>query len=335
MCMYSAVDGIPNEWHMVHLGSFARGGAGLVMVEATGITPEGRITPGCTGMWSADHVSAFRPITRFIEAQGAVPGIQLSHSGRKGSTSPLWEGGHWVAPEAGGWATMGPSAIAFSGLPEPRAMTQSDIDGVIRSFVEAAGRAVSAGFKVIELHAAHGYLLHQFLSPLSNHRDDHYGGSLSNRIRLTLEVATAVRQELGAQIPLFVRLSATDWVDGGWTLDESVVLGTELKQVDVDLIDCSSGALISVADIDVHDGYQVPFARRIRAEAGIATSAVGLITTAAAAQEVVASQAADAVFLGRALLRNPHWPLLAAEELGQVAPWPVQYGPAARRRRDV
>lgn len=331
MCMYSAADGLPSEWHSAHLGGLARGGAGLVMVEATGVTPEGRITHGCSGMWTKGHAQAYGPLTRFIKAMGSVPGIQLGHAGRKGSTSLLWEGSHYVAPADGGWATMAPSPVAFDHLPPPREMTQRDIDGMIGAFVDAAQRAIHAGFQVIELHAAHGYLLHQFLSPLSNHRTDLYGGSLENRIRIVVDTAREVRRTLGADVPLFVRVSATDWVEGGWTLGDTIHLSGELKSVGVDLVDCSSGGLVPDAEIEEYDGYQVPFARAVREGAGIATAAVGRIHNPAAANAVITTGAADAVFLGRVLLRNPHWPLSAAEELGYEAPWPVQYRQVAKR----
>jgi 2,4-dienoyl-CoA reductase-like NADH-dependent reductase (Old Yellow Enzyme family) len=261
--------------------------------------------------------------------------VQLSHAGRKASTKVLWEGGQHIPPADGGWETVGPSEIAFSGFAPPRAMSSEDIARVQSEFVASARLACSAGFRVIELHAAHGYLLHQFLSPLSNQRTDSYGGSLENRCRFAVETATRVRKEIGPEIPLFVRISATDWVPGGWTIEDSVELSRSLREVGVDLIDCSSGALIREADIDVHDGYQVPFARRIREETGIATAAVGLINDPKAADDIVSSGSADAVFLGRALLRNPHWPLAALEALGVPAPWPIQYRAAANRPTGV
>lgn len=331
MCMYSSVEGMPQDWHLVHLGGMARGGAGLVMMEATGVSPEGRITPGCAGLWSDEHVAAYQPITRFISSMGAVPAVQLSHAGRKASTRVLSEGGAFIPIEDGGWQTIGPSEIAFTGFPAPRAMEIQDIADVQGSFVASALLSLAAGFRVIELHAAHGYLIHQFLSPLSNGRSDQYGGSLDNRCRFALETAQKVRNAIGSSTPLFVRISATDWVPGGWTIEDSVYLSRELLRVGVDLIDCSSGALIREADIDVHDGYQVPFARQIREEAGIATAAVGLIVEPHAADEIISSGSADAVFLGRAMLRNPHWPLAAFEDLGAQAPWPLQYQAVAHR----
>jgi 2,4-dienoyl-CoA reductase-like NADH-dependent reductase (Old Yellow Enzyme family) len=335
MCMYSSVEGLPQDWHLIHLGGMARGGAGLVMMEATGISPGGRITPGCAGLWSEEHVAAYQPITSFISSMGAVPAVQLSHAGRKASTQVLWEGGAFLPIEDGGWQTIGPSEIAFTGFAAPRAMTLQDIEEVQASFVSAALLALAAGFRVLELHAAHGYLIHQFLSPLSNERSDEYGGSLQNRCRFAVETATRVREAIGSQVPLFVRISATDWVPEGWTIEESVFLSRELLAVGVDLIDCSSGALIREADIDVRDGYQVPFARQIREEANIATAAVGLIVEPHAADEIITSGSADAVFLGRAMLRNPHWPLAAFEALGAPAPWPVQYRAVAHRPNGV
>ena len=331
MCMYSSDWGMPSDWHLVHLGGFARGGAGLVMMEATGVSPQGRITPGCAGLWSMDHAKAYRRITDFIRGMGAVAGVQLSHAGRKASTKVLWEGGGPIASADGGWQTIGPSAIAFTGFPAPQEMTRDDIEQVQVAFVQAAILALEAGFQVVELHAAHGYLIHQFLSPLSNARRDEYGGSLENRCRFAIETAIRVRAALGTDVPMFVRISATDWVPGGWTVEDSVHLARELRSVGVDLIDCSSGALIKEADIDVRDGYQVPFARQIRHEAGIATSAVGLINDPKRADDIVSSGSADAVFVGRAVLRNPNWPSAALEVLGSPAPWPIQYRAIANR----
>lgn len=333
MCMYSATDGVPNNWHLVHLGSMARGGAGLVIAEATGVLPEGRITPGCLGMWSTDHVRSMEPITAFIESMGAVAGIQLGHSGRKGSTGLLWEGGAHLPPENGGWLTGGPSAIGFGDLPVPQQMTVDDIATVVDAFAMAAVRSLAAGFRVIEIHAAHGYLLHEFMSPLSNRRGDEYGGSIDNRIRFTMEVIRAVRAAIGEGTPLFVRVSAIDWLPGGWDLEDTVYLATRLREEGVDLIDCSSGALASDADIDVAEGYQVPFARAVREGAGVATAAVGLITRPTHADQIIRDGSADAVLLAREMLRNPHWPLMAAEELGCSMPWPKPYSPAARPSR--
>lgn len=327
MCQYSAVDGVPTAWHLVHLGSRAVGGAGLVVVEATGVTAEGRISPYDTGMWSDAQGDAFAPIVEFIKQQGAVPGIQLAHAGRKASVDRPWMGGAPIPIGKGGWQPVAPSAIPFT--PEhniPRALTPADIAAVVAAFAAAAQRALRAGFEVVELHAAHGYLLHEFLSPLANRRTDEYGGTALNRMRLPLDVARAVRAIWPAQLPVFVRLSATDWAAGGWDLDQSIVFARELKAAGVDLIDCSSGGLVADARVPAGPGFQVPFAQAIRAQAGIATGAVGLITDAPQAETIVASGQADAVFLARELLRRPYWPLHAARELGaDVDYWPDQY----------
>jgi len=329
MCMYSSEDGMPTDWHMVHLGSRAVGGAGLVMVEATGVSREGRISPWDSGIYSVDHGKAFAPITRFIKQQGAVAAVQLAHAGRKASTNRPWLGGGPLDVAHGGWQPIAPSPLPFDvGHPVPREMTASDIDGVVEQFSAAARVSLDAGFEVVEIHNAHGYLLHEFLSPLSNHRTDAYGGSLENRMRLPLRVARAVREIWPARWPVFVRISATDWADGGWDLAQSVLFCQELRRIGIDLIDCSSGALVPYAKIPVGPGFQVPFAETIRREVGIATGAVGLITAARQAEEIVAFGKADAVFIARALLRDPYWPLHAAAELGADAAWPVQYGRA-------
>lgn len=329
MCQYSSQDGMPTDWHLVHLGSRAVGGAGLVMVEATAVTPEGRISPADSGIWSEAHAQAFRRITAFIAVQGAVPAIQLAHAGRKASTATPWEGDHLVPPEGGGWQPMAPSAIPFSPQsPQPRAMTRQDIAQTVDAFCQATRRSLDAGFQVVELHMAHGYLLHEFLSPLSNHRTDDFGGSLENRMRLPLEVAAAVRGAWPDKYPLFVRISATDWKEGGWDLDQSVVLCKKLKDLGVDLIDCSSGGLASDARVAVAPGYQVPFAHRIKQVVGIATGAVGLVTRPKQAEEILAAGKADVVLLGREMLRNPYWPLHAARVLGVEVPWPQQYARA-------
>jgi 2,4-dienoyl-CoA reductase-like NADH-dependent reductase (Old Yellow Enzyme family) len=326
MCMYSAENGVPNDWHLVHLGSRAVGGAALVMVEATGVSAEGRISPGDTGLWNDAQVEAFRRITEFIALRGAVPGIQLAHAGRKASTHVPWKGGRPLAAHEGAWTTLAPSALPFDeGFPAPREMTASDIERVVSEFADAAGRAVRAGFRVVEIHAAHGYLLHEFHSPLSNRRTDMYGGSLENRTRLTLRIAEAVRSVWPAGWPLFVRISATDWVEGGWDLSQSIELSKLLKRAGVDLVDCSSGGNVPKAKIPLGPGYQVPFAEAIRREAGIATGAVGMITEPRQAEEIVARGRADAVIMARAFLRDPYWPLHAAEELGADVEWPVQY----------
>jgi 2,4-dienoyl-CoA reductase-like NADH-dependent reductase (Old Yellow Enzyme family) len=326
MCQYSCIDGIVNEWHLVHLGSRAVGGAGLVMAEATAVVSEGRISPFDSGIWSDAHIQAFAPVAKFIAAQGAVPGIQLAHAGRKASTDRPWGKGGWVPPEEGGWEPIGPSPEPFApGYGTPRSMTGAEIDAVVEGFVAATRRALGAGFRVIELHMAHGYLLHQFLSPLVNRRQDEYGGSFENRTRLPLRTAQAVRDAWPEELPLFVRISATDWVEGGWDLPQSVRLAHALKSLGVDLIDCSSGGAVAGAQIPLAPGYQVPFAAAIRAEARIATGAVGLITEPAQAEAIVARGEADAVLLAREFLRQPYWPLQAARALGVDVPWPVQY----------
>jgi 2,4-dienoyl-CoA reductase-like NADH-dependent reductase (Old Yellow Enzyme family) len=331
MCQYSSDAGMPNDWHFVHLGSRAVGGAGLVMVEASGVSPEGRITDWDSGIWSQAHADAFRPIVDFIHRQGTVAGIQLAHAGRKASTEVPWRGGRPIADGPHSWTTLAPSPIPFrEGQPVPHAMSPAEIDELVAQFVRATRLALNAGFRVIELHAAHGYLLHQFLSPLSNERQDEYGGSIENRMRLPLRIAEAVRAELPDETPLFVRISATDWAEGGWDLAQSIVLAEALRDRGVDLIDCSSGGLVAYAKIELGPGYQVPFARAIRAQAAIPTAAVGLITEAKQAEEIVTTGAADAVFLARELLRDPYFPLHAAKTLGVEVPWPPQYDRAVR-----
>ncbi|CAG0959844.1 12-oxophytodienoic acid reductase [Burkholderiales bacterium] len=326
MCQYSSRDGMPTDWHLVHLGSRAVGGAGLVMVEATAVSPEGRISPDDSGIWDDRHAEGFAPIARFIAEQGAVPGIQLAHAGRKASTDLPWRGGLPLEPEARGWQPVAPSPRPFdSSHPVPRELSEADLDDVVRQFVEGARRALAAGFRVAEIHMAHGYLLHEFLSPLSNRRTDEYGGSLENRLRLPLRVTRAVRNAWPADLPLFVRISATDWVEGGWDLGQSVVLARLLKKTGVDLIDCSAGFLTPDAAIPFGPGYQTPFATAIRHEAGIATGTVGFITQPAQAEQIVATGLADAVLLAREMLRDPYWPLHAAHTLGVDIPWPVQY----------
>lgn len=326
MCQYSSIDGMPTDWHLVHLGSRAVGGAGLVMVEATAVCPEGRISPDDSGIWDDRHGEGFAPIARFIEEQGAVPGIQLAHAGRKASTDLPWRGGLPLGPGARGWQPVAPSPRPFGAdYPVPRELSVEEIDEVVRLFREAARRALVAGFRVLEIHMAHGYLLHEFLSPLSNRRTDDFGGSLENRIRLPLRVARAVREVWPAELPLFVRISASDWVEGGWDLGQSVVLARHLKKTGVDLIDCSSGFLTPDAPIPFGPGFQTPFATAIRHEAGIATGTVGFITQPAQAEQIVATGLADAVLLAREMLRDPYWPLHAARTLGVDTPWPVQY----------
>ncbi|HEY0556096.1 MAG TPA: NADH:flavin oxidoreductase/NADH oxidase [Thermoanaerobaculia bacterium] len=327
MCQYSSEEGMANDWHLVHLGSRAVGGAALVMVEATAVTRDGRISPADMGIWSDAHVEPLARIARFVETQGAVAGIQLAHAGRKASTMAPWEGGGpLMTPEEGGWTVVGPSPVPFrEGGPVPMALDEAGIDEVVAEFEAAARRAVSAGFRVIEIHAAHGYLLHQFLSPFSNQRDDRYGGSLENRIRLTLRVAERVRGAMPAEMPLFVRISATDWADGGWELDQSIQLARWLKLIGVDLIDASSGGTLPRVSIPVGPGYQVPFARRIRKEANLATAAVGMITEPQQANEIIAQDEADLVFLAREMLREPYWAVKAERELGRAPILPVQY----------
>ncbi len=326
MCQYSSRDGFPTDWHLVHLGSRAAGGAGLVLTEATAVTPVGRISPDDAGIWSDAHGEAYVRIARFIREQGAVPGIQLAHAGRKASTDLPWLGGGPVGPSARGWIPEAPSAAAFAeGHPVPRALTSHDLRDLGRAFADGARRALAAGFEVAEIHMAHGYLLHEFLSPLSNRREDVYGGSLANRMRFPLQVARAVRDAWPEKLPLFVRVSATDWKDGGWDADQTVELARALKQAGIDLVDCSSGGVVPHVRIPAAPGYQVPFAERVRREAGIATAAVGLITEPRQAEEIVASGRADAVLLAREMLRDPYWPLHAARVLDAEIEWPVQY----------
>ena len=326
MCQYSARDGAAGEWHLVHLGSRAVGGAGLVLTEATAVSPAGRISPGDLGIWSDELGGRLAPIVAFIRAQGAAAGIQLAHAGRKASTAEPWRGGGRVAPEAGGWRPLAPSAVPFTdGDPAPAAMTAADIAAVREQFVAATRRAAAAGFDVVELHMAHGYLLHEFLSPLANRRDDEYGGPLERRMRFPLEVAAAVRAAWPQARPLFVRVSATDWAEGGWSADDTAVFARRLKDAGVDLVDCSSGGLVAHARVPVGPGYQAPFAARVRREAGVATGAVGMITEPFQAEQIVATGGADAVLLARELLRDPYWPLRAARALGAEAAWPEQY----------
>jgi 2,4-dienoyl-CoA reductase-like NADH-dependent reductase (Old Yellow Enzyme family) len=329
MCQYSSDDGMPNDWHFVHLGSRAVGGAGLVMVEASGVSPEGRITAWDSGIWSEAHADAFRRIVDFIHAQGSVAGIQLAHAGRKASTQKPWEGGKGIFEGEHAWTPIAPSAIRFSDTyPMPRAMTSGEIDEVVEQFVRATRLALRAGFRVVEIHAAHGYLLHEFLSPLCNERDDEYGGSLENRMRLVLRVVEAVRAAWPAELPLFVRISATDWAEGGWDLEQSIELAKRMRDLGVDLVDCSSGGAIPHAKIEIGPGYQVPFARAIRERAKIATGAVGLITDPEQAEAIVRDGAADAVLLARQFLRDPYFPRHAAKALGVELEGPPQYGRA-------
>jgi 2,4-dienoyl-CoA reductase-like NADH-dependent reductase (Old Yellow Enzyme family) len=331
MCQYQAQDGLVNDWHLVHLGGLAQGGAGLVFTEATAVVPEGRISPEDLGLWNLAQTEGLARIVHFIKSQGAVAGIQLAHAGRKASAFAPWRGSGSIFPTAGGWTPVAPSALPFdTGWTVPSALDEAGILTVIEAFMDAARKAVAAGFQVIEVHAAHGYLLHQFLSPLSNRRQDRYGGSFENRTRLVREVVGALRNILPEELPLFARISATDWAAGGWDLEQSVTLAKELKALGVDLVDCSSGGLVPRAEIPLGPGYQVPFAARIRAEAGIATGAVGLITGAEQAERILAETSADLVLLGRELLRDPRWPLHAAQALGEIVPWPASYARAAQ-----
>jgi 2,4-dienoyl-CoA reductase-like NADH-dependent reductase (Old Yellow Enzyme family) len=326
MCEYSSVDGFSNDWHLVHLGSRAVGGAALVITEATAVSPEGRITPDDLGIWKEGHIEGLRRITTFIESQGSVAGIQLAHAGRKASHSSPWKGGRMIPMEEGGWETVAPSAIPFrDGERKPVSLDKAGIEKVIVDFREAAKRALQAGFKVIEIHGAHGYLLHEFFSPLSNNRQDDYGGSFENRIRLLLEVVNAIQEVWPQELPLFVRISASDWTEGGWTIEESVQLCGILRNKGIDLIDCSSGGNIPHAKIAVGPGYQVQFAEAIKKETGILTGAVGMITSAEQAEEIVATGKADVVVMARELLRDPYFPLHAAKALGADVKWPVQY----------
>jgi len=325
MCQYSATDGYANDWHLVHLGTRAVGGVGLIIAEATAVLPEGRITPGDLGLWSDGHIDGLKRIATFINSQGAVAGIQIAHAGRKASCAVPWKGGRQLDEPSGGWQTVAPGDIPFlPGERVPESLSREGIKKVISGFASAADRALAAGFRVIEIHSAHGYLLHEFLSPLSNNRTDEYGGSFENRIRLLTQVTEAVRKEWPAEYPLFVRISATDWSEGGWTLEESIKLAGILKDMGVDLIDCSSGGNIHDAKIPVAPAYQVPFSNAIR-KTGILTGTVGFITTAAQAESILQEEKADLVLLAKELLRNPYFALNAARELGEDMEWPVQY----------
>ena len=338
MCQYSSVDGLANDWHLVHLGSRAVGGAGLVITEATAVTDDGRITPQDLGLWNDGQIEGLQRITRFITAQGAVAGIQLAHAGRKASTWRPWLGKHGSVPHSeGGWTPVGPSAIAFD--PQhtvPTQLSESQIQDIVQAFVDAARRSLVAGFKVVEVHAAHGYLLHQFLSPLSNQRTDQYGGSFENRIRLTLQVTEAIRDIWPDELPVFVRVSATDWVEDGWNPDETVELARRLKALGADLIDVSSGGTAANAEIPVGPGYQTRFAERVRKESGIATGTVGMITEPAQAEHILRTGQADIILLARELLRDPYWALHADDDLGgRKAIWPAQYQRATHRDQPI
>jgi 2,4-dienoyl-CoA reductase-like NADH-dependent reductase (Old Yellow Enzyme family) len=331
MCQYSAEDGFANDWHLVHLGSRAVGGAGLIMVEATAVTPEGRITPKDLGIWQDEHIIDLKRITEFMEAYGCVPGIQLAHAGRKASHHVPWDGGEALHEEEGAWSTIAPSAIPFKeGEPVPIAMSTEAINDLILDFRAAAQRALHAGFKVIEIHAAHGYLLHEFLSPLSNQRSDEYGGSFENRTRLLVQVVEAIRSVWPDALPLFVRLSATEWIEEGWTGDDSVRLAHILSTKGVDLMDCSTGGNVTGIRIPLVPLYQVSYAERIKNETDLLAGAVGLINTVAEAEQVLAEGQADLIFMAREMLRDPYFPLHAAKALGVDVPWPVQYERAKR-----
>ena len=326
MCQYSSNDGFANDWHLVHLGSRAIGGAGLVISEATAVKPEGRISPDDLGIWKDEHIGFLKRITSFIELQGAVPGIQLAHAGRKASISSPWLGNTPVQVGEGGWTPEGPSPVAFKpGDHVPHELSKPQIGQIIQAFAEAALRAMKAGFKVIEIHGAHGYLINEFLSPASNFREDEYGGSFENRIRFLLEVITAVRSVWPEELPVFLRISASDWVDNGWRAEDSVALAKIVREKGIDLMDCSSGGNVNKAPIKVGPLYQVQFAEKVRKESGILTGAVGLITTAQQCEEILEQGKADMIILARQLLRDPYFPLHAAKELGAEVKWPVQY----------
>ncbi|HYE23606.1 MAG TPA: NADPH dehydrogenase NamA [Clostridia bacterium] len=334
MCQYSCKDGFATDWHLVHLGSRAVGGAALVFAEATAVVPEGRISPGDLGLWKDAQIEPLARITRFVKAQGAAAGIQLAHAGRKASTDVPWRGGKPLGREAGGWNPIhAPSAVPFAdGYQVPEELTVEDIAATVRAFAASAQRALQAGFDVIEIHGAHGYLLNEFLSPLSNRRTDDYGGSLGNRARMLCEVVEAIREVWPERLPLFLRISASDWAEGGWTVEDSVALARLVKPLGVDVIDCSSGGLVPNAKINIGAGYQVPFAARVRREAGILTSAVGMITDPMQADQIVRNGEADLVMLAREFLRDPYWPLHAAEQLHRDIAWPPQYERAKRVR---
>jgi 2,4-dienoyl-CoA reductase-like NADH-dependent reductase (Old Yellow Enzyme family) len=331
MCQYSSTDGYANDWHFVHLGSRAVGGAGLVLTEATSVLPEGRISPQDLGIWMDDHIEPLARMVRFIHDQGSVAGMQLAHAGRKASTYRPWEG-HGTVPESKqGWKNVvAPSVLAFADqYSMPQALSIDGVKNIVSAFGAAARRACETGFRVIEIHAAHGYLLHEFLSPFSNQRTDAYGGSFENRTRIVRETVAAVRGSWPERAPLFVRISATDWIDGGWDIQQSIELARQLKDLGADLIDCSSGGNVPHAKIPVGPGYQTPFAEQIRREAKIKTGAVGMITSPTQAEHVVVTGQADAVIIARELLRDPYWPLRSASELGQPISWPIQYLRAA------
>ncbi|MFD0792388.1 NADPH dehydrogenase NamA [Mucilaginibacter litoreus] len=327
MCQYSSTDGFANNWHLVHLGSMAIGGAALLITEATAVSPEGRISFADLGIWKDEHIEKLKEITTFIEQQGAIPGMQLAHAGRKASHAEPWNGGKQIPPDdANGWDTVAPSAVPFSDAEiAPHELDKAGIHKIIADFKVAAVRALAAGFKVIELHGAHGYLINQFLSPLSNKRTDEYGGSFDNRVRFALEIVDAVNEVWPDDLPLFVRISASEWIEGGWTVEDSIALAKLLKEKGVDLIDCSSGGNVAGVRIPLKPGYQVEFAEAVKESGDILTGAVGLITTAKQANEIIKTGQADVVLLAREMLRDTHFPLRAAHELGHDINWPVQY----------
>lgn len=327
MCQYSSIDGLPTDWHLVHLGSRAVGGAGLILTEATAVSPEGRISPDDAGIWNDEQMNAYKKITSFIKSQNAVAGIQLAHAGRKASTHSPWKGKGEVKTENGGWQTLAPSAISFAeNFPIPKEMTEEDIKLAINQFSEAAKRSIDSGFEVIELHFAHGYLIHEFYSPISNKRGDNYGGTLENRCRFAIEIAKSVRQVIPDSTPLFARISSTDWIQGGWDIEQSIQLAKWLKEVGVDLIDCSSGGNVPKAKIPTAPGYQIPFSERIKKETKILTGGVGLITTAEQGEEIIASEKADIVLLAREMLRDPYFALHAAKKMNfDLDDFPKQY----------
>jgi 2,4-dienoyl-CoA reductase-like NADH-dependent reductase (Old Yellow Enzyme family) len=334
MCQYSAVDGAATAWHMVHLGSRAVGGAGLVIAEMTAVSPGGRITPGCMGLWSDEQALAAAPIVKFIQDQGAAAGVQLAHAGRKGARRLPWDGGHPL-DEGSAWTLIAPSALAFTGFALPQAMNTADMEKVLADFASAALRARRAGFDVVEIHMAHGYLLHQFLSPLSNVRTDRFGGSLRQRAAFPLEVARVVRDAWPTGLPVFVRLSCIEWVDGGFTLDQATLFSQWLKEIGVDLIDCSSGGNVGGERLPATPAYNLPLAKAVREQSGVATAVGGLITQAAQAEAIVASGAADLVMLARSMLKNPYWAMDAAFELLSDAQWPRQYRRALTQHQKI
>lgn len=332
MCQYSAVDGLANDWHLVHLGSRAVGGASVIFVEATAVVKEGRISLGDLGIWSDEHIAPLQKIASFIDSQGAIPAIQLAHAGRKAGHDVPWNGGEFLHNESS-WNRVAPSPIAFQEQePTPKELNETDIDTIVLAFEAAAKRALCAGFKIIEIHSAHGYLLHEFLSPLSNQRKDEYGGSLENRMRLLLRITKKLREAIPESLPLFVRISGTDWVEEGWDIEQSVELCRHLKNLGVDLIDVSSGGVVAKANIPIGKGYQVPLSRTIRCQAEIKTGAVGLITEVQHANEIITAGDADLIFIGRELLRDPYWPLKAERDLANDCSWPKPYGYAVKRR---